>query len=503
MKKFHIVIALILGLAIVTVTTVIASGSLPGNGWWSGEQIQNIGDTTAEIVIRAYDTSSTAIYSSTKSVESGASFTFIPSDFPGMGSSFIGSAVVTSNQEIRAITNVTNREIPSLGYGVAGGQAAAQYQGMHEIDQTLYFPLSKNDVISNTTTFYIQNAGTISATAHATFNVSGSTYTYNTPLIAPGRMVVVTPSDASVPAGYPNGLGSAVFTSTQQIAGTVLEHKTTENPSTHLTATRGFIPDDGDTKAYAPIIKNNYYDRFSQIAVMNTNITGNVNITVTYHATDHCDISSPYQDIITGILPQHSHIITNLTGQTNVPDDCLVTAEIESGGGEVVAVVTESWTDAKIDAGNNQEMQTYSAFPANSATTIISVPLYKEYAYGKWTGCLVQNVSDTQANVYMVLTGPTGTYTTTAKTIEAGAGLNFIDQRLKDAIWWDGTQMDETELFCTVDGCQANGTLSAMVFSDQNVVAIANESPYVFASDAASIDQDKNNYEGFNLIPIP
>jgi hypothetical protein len=489
MKKFSLFSLVVI---FVFVGTALASGSPPGSGWWSGEQIQNVGGDTAEVTVTAYDSASSSTYVASKSISSGGSATFLPADFTGMPDGFMGSAVVASTQDIRAIVNVTNRQAGS--YGVSGGLAAAQYQGMNAGDTTLNFPLAKNDFYGKTTTFYIQNAGSSAATASVTFYVGANSYPYTTPSISPGAMVAVQPTDAGMTSGNTNGLGSMKVSSTTSLAGVVLEHKTTENPGTLLQATRGFASGDADDLVFAPIIKNNYYDRFTGLQVQNVNASGNVDITVTYSAVDGC--SGTFTDSATGVAPGTSHTFVHLTA-TDLPSGCLATAKVEVTGGNVVAIVNESFVPGY---AGTQQSTTYSALPDVSATTKVSVPLYKEYSYGKWTGLQVQNVgSATASNVVLTFSGPTGTYVSNPLTIAPSAGVTFVDVRLKPATFWNGTAMTPTALGCTASGCAGNGVFGVTVTADQNVVAIANESPYPFA--ATLVNQDKNNYEGFNLTP--
>ena len=491
MKKFSLFSLIVL---LVFVGTALASGAPPGSGWWSGEQIQNVSSNTAEIIVTAYDSADPSnTYTSSRMLDSGSSTTFLPSDFADMPSGFMGSAVVSAGEEIRAIVNLTNRLAGD--FGVSGGLAAAQYQGMNAGDTTLNFPLAKNNYYSKTTTFYIQNAGGSAAAAEVTFRVGSNSYTYTTPSISPGAMVAVSPADASMPSGNTNGLGSMQVTSDVPLAGTVLEHFTTQNPATLLQATRGFTTLNADSKVFAPIIKNSYYNRFTGLQVQNANTSGDVSITVTYKAIDGC--SGTYTDTASGVAPGTSHTFVHLPGSTNLPSNCLAAATVDVTGGDVVAIVNESFVPGYTGA---QESTTYSALPEVDATTKVSVPLYKEYSYGKWTGLQVQNVGTSTANdVVLTFSGPTGTYVSNPLSIPAGAGLTFVDVRMKPASFWDGTAMTPTALGCDSGGCDGNGVFGITVTADQNVVAIANESPYPFA--AVRVFQDKNNYEGFNLVP--
>lgn len=490
MKKISSIFITLVSLVLLA-TVAFASGNAPGTGWWSGEQIQNVGSSSTTVDITAYDSASSNTYLASKSVNPGASGTFLPADFAGMPDGFQGSAVVSSTEDIRAIVNVTNRQAGS--YGVAGGLAAAQYQGMNSGDTELNFPLAKNDYFGKTTTFYIQNAGSSSATASVTFLFGGSSYNHVTPSIGPGQMVSVSPSDASAPSGNVNGLGSMTVTSSEVLAGTVLEHKTTENPATLLQATRGFTSDDADTTVFAPIIKNTFFNRFTGLQVQNTS-GGAINITVTYQASSGC--AGTYVDSANNVQPGASHTFVHLPGQTNLPTGCLASAKVV-GTGDVVAIVNESYTGAYVGAGHNQESTTYSAAADKNATTKVNIPLYKEDSYNKGTGLQVQNVGAVNAtNVVLTFSGPTGTYVSNPQSIPAGGSLTFVDVRNKPGAFWNGTAMTPAALGCTTSGCAGNGVFGVTITADQNIVVIANESTYPFT--APRISQDKNNYEGFN-----
>jgi hypothetical protein len=98
---------------------------LPGGGWWTGSRIQNVGLTTVDVDMTAYDSASASTYTATKSATAGGAVTFLPADFAGMPDGFIGSGIVSAAEPIRAVVNVTNRLSGGL---VSARLAAAQYQ---------------------------------------------------------------------------------------------------------------------------------------------------------------------------------------------------------------------------------------------------------------------------------------------------------------------------------------------------------------------------------------
>jgi hypothetical protein len=484
------------------------TNALPGSGWWSGEQIQNVGSGNATIDITAYDASNT--YTVSDTIAPGASKTYLPNSFTGMPAGFQGSAVVSSNSDIRAIVNITNRLVTvggtTLGDPGALSPAAGQYQGTNVPSTQVNFPLVKVDYFGKSTDFYVQNAGSADAPATARFVINGTVYTYTTPTIPQYHMAVIDPTQARDASSNPppsgnTGLGSLTVSSAQPLAGTALEHNTTEANASLLQATRGFSSSDYDTKVFAPINKNNYFGRFTGLQVQNVSGSAvDMNVSYVAQAAGTCPGGS-FSDSATGVAPGASHTFPS----SKLPDGCFASATVVATG-NVVAVVNEAYTSAYLasHSGTYQEATSYGALPNNAATQVISLPLFKEDAYSKGTGISIQNVGSVKAtNVVITLNGPTGTYVSNPFSIDPGAAYIAIDLRLKPASFWNGTALTPAVLGCvnTTTGCGGNGTFGVVVTSDQPIVAIANESTY--PNTAPRIHQDKSNYEGFNLSAAP
>ncbi len=501
-KQVIMVVVLTLLLSVAGITAAFAQDAvdnIPGSGWWTGTQIQNVGDSTATVTISSYsstDPTKDAVTSAIP-INKDASKTFLPSDLNLGSGEFQGSATVSSDKPLRAIVNTTN--LLAAGYGVRGGLAAGQYQGVNVPAAELSFPLAKNDHAGKTTSFYIQNAGGGAATATAEFKFPGGNCTIVTASIAPNRMAVVSP--ATNPAcgkGTNTGLGSLKVTSTQPLAGVVLEHKTVENPATILQATRGFAPADADTKAFAPIIKSLWVNRFTGLQIQNAG-AANINVTVTYKGAAGACAGQTYNSTKNGLTPSESVTFVHLTDAVYgnpMPANCLAAATVDATG-PIVAIVNEAYTPAFLSGGGNggrQEATTYSAFPNSAGTQKVSAPLYKENSYLKGTGIQVQNIGGASASnvVLTFIRSSDGVaFTTKPQTIGAGESKTFLDVR-KDADLWAGTAMPNT----TSD---ASGVFGVVVTADQSIVAVANESTYPFGNSTKK--QDKNNYEGFNLVP--
>ncbi len=488
MKKFSVV--LVIALLLVAATSALAQSGLPGSGWWSGETIQNVGDADADITVTAYGDA--VPYVANKIVAPGAFTNFTPGDFADMPSGFQGSALVSSDQPIKAIVNVTNR--PSGDLGVTGGKAAAQYQGIESgmTGSPLYFPIAKGDSYNKTTTYYIQNAGSSAATATANFTMkNGDTHTYTTPSIEPNQMVVFSIFDSTTyddSVDNTGKVGAVVISSAEPLAGIVMEHFTTENPATLAQSTRGFTAADFDDKAYAPIIKNNRYGRSTGIQVQNVSGAA-IDIKVTFVGFAGACAGTTYEETATAVQPGASAIFNQRVGQSTLPANCTASATIESTtvGGLIAALVSESY---EVVPTSGQSAVTSFAIPADSATMLLSSPLFKDDRYDKRTGLQIQNVGTVAASnvvaTFQCQGGSTFTAISVPLSADPGAAIQFY------------TPSDDPALFATGSPFSSNNvTCSVTVTSDQPVVAIANESPIP----GGSLQQDNNNYEGFNLTP--
>jgi hypothetical protein len=479
-----VILALIVAGSLLVAGIVSAQAPGPGGGWWSGEQVQNVGTATGTIVITAYDMDAPHTeYDADALVDPGAARTFMPTDFTGMGSGFAGSAIVSSDQPIKAIVNVTNQEATLAGgvtVGTPGGKASAQYQGMDQPDTTLYFPLAKHNRYGNTTVFYIQNAGSGAATATAVFSMDdGGVYTYTTPSIPVGTMVFVSPANAGVPTSNTNraNIGSLKVTSTEPLAGVVMEQDTSETVATVLFGTRGFTSADFDDKAYAPVVKNNRFGRFTGIQVQNVG-TSKITVTISYVGTSGNCKGVQTQDEIT-VDPGKSTTAVSSAG--NFTANCTGAATLE-GTGDFVAIVNETNL-----AGYSAAGIVYSAMADSSATAKLSLPLFKDQRFNATTGLQIQNVGVTTAtNVIATFSckgGSTFTSASSPQTIGPGGGFLF----------YKPSSMG-TAVFPT--GFSANVNCAVIVTSDQPILGIANET-----SVAIPAHLDDYNYEAFPLTP--
>lgn len=484
MKKRIVSLVAVFALLAVAVTSVAAQTGIPGSGWWTGEVIQNVGTDTAHITVTAYAKDGTSTFLATQNINTGASITVIPSDFASMPPGFIGSAVVSSDQPIKAVVNVTN--VWNGTFGVVGGKGQALYQGTESADTTLFFPMVKNNRFGASTAFYIQNAGTAAASVTAVFKMDTGTpgvYTYTVTSLDPNKMAVINPADATgMPStggtGGRDNIGSLRVSSAQPLAGTVLEYKVGETIATVLKGTRGFTAADFGTKAYAPTTKNARYGHFTGIQVQNAT-TSPIDIRITYVGTAGTCTGNTYVDSAPGVLA--SKTFNQLTGQTNLPANCIASATITATG-NIIATVNEDNIAPAPTTGT-----TYSAIPDTTKTLKVSVPQFKDRRYLATTGLRIQNVGTATAiNIVATFScrgGSLFTAISNPQTVVAGAAVQFYQPANTPAMFTAANPFSAANVICGVT-----------ITSDQPIVAIANE-----ADPNASFDD--NNYEGFNLTP--
>jgi hypothetical protein len=472
-------------------SSALAQG-LPGSGWWTGTNVQNVGGSTATVNITLFDAATSGTFSTDTTIAPGAAQNFIPSAFTGLTAGFQGSGVVSSDQPIKAMTNVTNQ--PSGAFGTVGGKAAAQYQGTEATATTIYFPLAKHNRFGQTTAFYVQNAGGSAATATVVYRMdNGSVFTHTTPSIGPSKMVVILPGDAGVPSS-PNdasrvNIGSASVTSSQPLAGTVLEYAQAESVATVLKGTRALTSADFDNKAYAAITKNDRFGRFTGIQVLNVS-GGEIDVTIDYKgsaANNPACLNQSFQDTLNDLAPGTSKTFNNLVGQSNLINNCTAAATI-SATGDFVAIVSEANMPSSPVAGI-----AYFAIADTHVTAEVSAPQFKDRRFGFSSGLQIQNVGNaTATNVVatFVCRGNNGANTpftaiSTPKTIPAGGAFLFIRPSTMAAGTFTGGNPFSLQ----------GATCGVTVTGDQPLIANINETPDTVGA------LDDNNYEGFNLAP--
>ena len=461
------IFVLVLALLLVSVGIVSAqSGNLPGSGWWSGQQIQNVGSASTSVLFTAYDGQGNDFpCGNPKTAAPGQSVNFLTNTDCTVPAGFVGSAVVSADQPIAAIVNVVN--MPS-------GTAAGMYRGTDGADvaNTIAFPLMKNNYFGRSTTLYIQNASSSPNTITVTVRVgaASSTKTFNN--VPASAMVLVGPADVS-PAMGNNTAGSATVTGTGALAGAALEYQTAVALGSNLHAYTAFGPQDFAQRAFCPLIRNDYVRLNTGIQAQNVH-TAAQNITITYSYRVNNTGAVQTKSITKGPVAAGA-AVTFFTPSDGLPARAVGSATVQGASGPIAVIVN----DETFTLSPNR-VAAYTCFPDTADTTEIALPLYKEFYFGDTSGIQVQNVGNAPANITATYYPPSGTPVVfTQNNVAAGASATFYS-----------VSNSSPALLQTAGG--------VVVTSNQPIVAIVNEEPGTKAGARPASTQDAKIYEGFN-----
>jgi hypothetical protein len=520
MKK----LAILLGVVVVSAFLVATvSAALPGPGWWTSFQVQNVGDDTAALAYTAYwqvgqgGTAENTTYSQMGTVTMTAGSALIYN--PGVGdpdlakgqlsfdttdehlpTGFAGGVEVSSDQPMVAVVQVGNN--PAGTVGTTGGRAIAFYQGTggENVGGRIDFPSMKYNYFGQTTAFYIQAAGG-DANVDATFRTSrcvddpdeeDKDFPITGIAIPNGKTYLLDPSAAT---GLPEKcLGSLmVEANSGSIAGVVIETQHAADPGTFALATKGFAPDDADTTIVAPTNKTVFFGGKTGWQLLNTNdtLTATVGVTFTVTniqkgsiaATEGITVGDQYSVEIE-IGPSGSYLFSEPNGNYYAAAPLDSTVPMTEGLFFAGTAVSDVALVGVVNENNGPNRLVYSSFGAGAATTKVAAPLVKEDFFNATTGLAVQNVGDATATVDLSydckIAGQEDreVFDVQDYDIEPGAALSFI--RMSNATKW-GSVLVDPKAQCAVT-----------VTSDgEPIVALAQESSSF----------DTRNYEGFNLAP--
>ena len=552
MKRLNLTTAKLVIVITLLLTTSVGYADLSGSGWWSAQQIQAVGEGDTTVAFAAYtqdpSASPSQYFCGSVVLGEGDVFVFVPTDQFGpdfvpncavLPDDFQGSAVASADGAVVGIVEETNQYAGVLG--AQNGTADASYQaiGGAEAATVLRFPTFKSDHASETTTFYIQNAGDAATRLRATFqecnvattpecNGTGASYVYTltTPL-EPYRMAIIVPGDAAgMPAGYGHFGGLTVESlDGQPLAGVVNEHRTTtDGPARYLKSTRAFTPADADRTLYAPALKKtfplpmsggtvtlpNELTKWSALVIQNAGTTVG-NFTITYRvANSQLNPSRENQEIVDdttcrGIVPGETCFAMTLYpirgSGTELLEDGEYVAATVTGDVDMVAVVNE---ETLYDHTPIEEKQfaTYSTVPDKDKSRRVGAPSYKEEWVSRYMGVVVQNVGTSAAVVTATVKAVNASGTLPAEQLVArkadlapNSAVTFFLLSQEQA-----QQFQDVEIVSGIIG-EYEGTNGGMIIdANQPVAVLINQENSYLNPPATRLDAA--NYEGFPLGTI-
>ena len=488
------------------VTSLASAQALPGSGWYSTAVIQNVGSAAATVHLDVYQQNSTAAPATadiSPQIAPGASKVF----FPGSGSqfgnvdvssplpgNFSGSMVVSSDQPVVAIGQITNFLNTGFGVGVAGGYASEQYRGSPANSATISYPTVKSSFGGKTTIFTVQAAGA-DVTATATIVTSDGVSHTKALTIAANRSVTFGPNDNFAPAIATTGCGSDPNASpcfgalsvvaTGNIAGVALEYVDGQSPATRVQAASMFGTEDVGSTILCPTIKNDFAGnrRTTGVTVANTS-NASIHVKGDFVVAQGPNAGTKYTQE-TDIPASKSFVFgafNNTVG--GLPAGNLASGAFTASASGIVAVTAETNVANQVP-GNPVKQTTYTCFNPAIATAKVAAPVVKRDFGNNTTGITVQNANTTGAvtvSASYSCTNTAGAANTfgpvTSTSLNPGDGYTFFQP---------AAVSPGNLCAVTLDGGGAN-----------KIVAIVNESSDGFAG-TPQFNLNTKNYEGFNL----
>jgi hypothetical protein len=426
--------------------------------------VQNLSSATASVTVQFMNTDGTEFTQAgeTRQIAPLSLGNFaMPASLPA---GWKGSVVVTSDQEVAAITNLmTGAGATPEGFAsnIGMGTGAAGYVG--ETGNTMYLPFILRERNGRNTMFAVQNAGGAATTVTITYyNISGAVVHSLTKNLQPGQSEIrsqSTDDTAFLPAGF---MGSVIASATQPLAavaydltdGVIYSYNGIPNPSTTM---------------YLPFMVGNRSNQ--NTAYFLQNVSNNpANISVRYVGSSPSgpvDVTHTVNIAAKGGWNQGQNTVPGL------PAGFLGSATVTSSQ-QIVGIVNHSY-------GGFSEIGKKAAYnPVAAGSKNIKLPYVLRNRGNKTQGVIVQNIDNVATNVTFTFTplagGANGAALTKTVTIGPKGFWNFGTD------WADFAGMQ-------------NGAYGvATVTSDNgNIVAIVN----TFRTDNLT-DDTLGSYNGVN-----
>lgn len=425
MKVFRVLMVLMFLIAAFGLSPKTASAALVSYN--SGVQVQNLSTTTANIIMNFYNRTGSVALSVSDTIAGSGSNTYFPlenlagdatKDVPA---DFDGSLVISSDQQVAAIANVTASD--TGGDPLAFG---ASYVGVSAGGPTAYLPLLMKQNFGYTTWFSVQNAGGSSTNITVTYS-DGKTETVNG--VLPGAAAKFTQGPLS--AGF---VGSAIVTNSagQNLAATVFE----VGPTT-LFAYNGFSS--GSNLPSLPLFQANNSNYQTGVQVQNLDASVNTDVTISYTpgAGQPGTACTETRTVAAG-----KSVSFGLYTFTNFADPAASTLKSTTctkgqtfvGSGKVTANSASKPLAIivnQLNSGSNKGAA-YNAFDVTTAKSTVVFPLIMDDNYEYLTGFNIVNLGGNLAAGAITCTVKNSVGGATAKTytspaLATGAGWNQLN----------------------------------------------------------------------------
>jgi len=346
----------------------------------AGIQIQNLSTTTtANVTVNYYNPDGTApsVPSQSFTINANSSYTlFGPTLLAPAG--FSGSAVVSSDQPVVAITNLLGAS-PTIGDAYDGVSATGAAT-------TANVPLFLQGIGSpaNNSTLYVQNASTTAQSVKITFtNTAGTVVASPTFSLNASGSVTVNSSNDGITGTF---VGSAVVASQSSLPVAVVA---AQSNGANLVMQTG--SGSGNPTVYVPLLMNNNGgDKALNTGLQVQNVgTQTTTATLTiFYSDGTSQVISPQPNLTAG----QSFTWFPISSMTHAVGSGVITS---NNGQNLLAIVNE------LDSVTGQATG-YNGFSGGTQT--INMPLVMFNNGGNYTGEQVQNVGTCAATVTLSVT---------------------------------------------------------------------------------------------------
>lgn len=400
MKTLRLAIA-----AAAVLSGTVAVAQLPASAlqfqYSSCIQIQNLSGATAVTNVAFYNADGTSGGTTAKNIDPNKSVTLCP--LSDVTSNFNGSAIISSDQQVAAVVNVSGNSQFSN----------ASYIGFAQGATNLEIPLLMKDNYGYNTWFKVQNVGSGPANISVTYS-DGQTASQNG--IAAGAAALFNQADETHSAA----VFAATVSSSQPLVATVIEESTTT-----MLAYNAFTSNSTSTNPVLPLINANNYGFITGVQIKNGGGSPTT-VTLSYTPSQAGAACSETQTIGAGQSATFALNTFTFATPAGVTTDCAKGATF-IGSARVTANSANSPLTAIVNQtnGGSNQGEAYGAFSSASATNVVVMPLIMDKNYGWSTGLAVMNVGSADTTVNC-------TFTDNGRTLSATLvpGAALTDQQV-------------------------------------------------------------------------
>jgi len=401
--------SLLLCSLVLPLATVGAQG--PALTYGSAFQLQNLSGNLADVQIEFYDEATGDLIAGatvSDSISPYGTKNYFTVQVGGLPDGFVGSAVVGSSEQLRAISNLYAN---SFAYGAASA-------GYDEGATTLSLPLIMRANSGYSTWVSIQNAGAIDATVEVDFTAGpvGTSYTTAPITIKPGAAKILDQAaDAALGTRF---IGAATVRSTngQALVATVVE----VGPAV-LFAYEGFTA--GDMNLSAPLFQYNNSGYATSVNIQNAGASP-TDVTVSFTPSGTTGVAcSETRTILAGsmeVFGFNSFAVPGNECHDNNPGTRFIgSARVTNNTANqpLVGIINQ------VNFAGNKG-SAYGGFTTAHGSQCISLPIIQDRNSNYWTSINVVNAGATASDVTIEYSGSA---VTDAFTLQAGESRSILN----------------------------------------------------------------------------